>query len=76
MLKDFGITALFGTLIIVGVLVIVGVSIMTNRASFGDVFPALSSWVGSIVTAYFVVKGIKESKKNGSGNNNNNEPKT
>ena len=56
MLKDFGITALFGTLIIVGVLVIVGVSIMTNRASFGDVFPALSSWVGSIVTAYFVVK--------------------
>lgn len=57
--KDFGVTALFGTLIIIGVFVLLGIAVVGRQVSFSEVLPVLGAWVGSIVTAYFVIKGTK-----------------
>ena len=57
--RDFGITAWFGTLIIVGSFLLMGVALYRHDLAIAQVLPMIGSWVGSIVTAYFVIKGIK-----------------
>jgi len=59
LLKDFGVTAWFGTLIILGCFVIMGLGLAKEQIDFSDVLPMFGAWVGAIVSAYFVVKGIK-----------------
>lgn len=62
LLKDFGVTALFGTLIIIGAFVVIVLGVISKQISYAEVLPMLGTWVGSIVTAYFVVKATKETK--------------
>jgi len=62
-IKEFGIAGWFGTLIIIGSFVIIGMGVVRGHISFDALLPALTSWVGSVVTAYFVVKGIKTGKE-------------
>lgn len=61
-LSKFGVPALFGTLIIVGSFVIIGMLVAQNKVDAIILLPMIGSWVGSIVTAVFVVKGMTASK--------------
>jgi len=60
--KDFGVAALFGTLIIIGTFVTIGMGVKAGQITYSELLPMLGAWVGAIVAAYFVVKGMKESK--------------
>ena len=59
---DFGVTALLATLIIIGTFVIIGMGIKVGQVTYSEVLPMLGAWVGAVVAAYFVVKGVKETK--------------
>lgn len=61
--KDFGISAWFGTLIIIGAFVIIGLGVKAGQVSYSEILPMLGAWVGAVVSAYFVVKGIKSGKE-------------
>lgn len=63
LLKDFGVSAWFGTLIIIGAFVIIGMGIRAGQITFSEILPMVGAWVGAVVTAYFVVKGIKSGKE-------------
>lgn len=67
--QDFGITAWFGTLIILGSFGLMTVALLHDTLAVEQILPMIGAWVGSIVTAYFVIKGIKS---NNGGNNNAN----
>jgi len=60
--KDFGVSAWLGTLLIVGAFVIIGIGVKTGQVTYSEVLPMLGAWVGAVVAAYFVVKGIKSGK--------------
>jgi len=62
-LKEFGIAGLFGTMIIVGTFIILGILVARDKVDPIVLLPTLSGWVSSIVTAYFVVKGVKSGKE-------------
>lgn len=57
-IEKFGVPALFGTLIIVGSFVIIGIGVVQGKIDFNVLLPLIGAWVGSIVTAYFVIKGV------------------
>jgi|GEM_PF-4165577 hypothetical protein len=60
--EDFGVTALFGCLIIVGAFAVILAALLKDKIEFESVFVAVSSWVGSIITAY-----VLKAKTNGFG---------
>jgi hypothetical protein len=63
LLRDFGVTALFGTLIIIGSFVMLGLGLVNGDISASDILPMIGAWVGAVVGAYFVVKANKESRQ-------------
>lgn len=60
--SDFGVTAFLATLVIIGSFALMIIGVVTGKAVIGDLLPMIGAWVGSIVTAFFVVKGIKTNK--------------
>jgi len=62
-LSKFGVPALFGAMIIVGSFIIMGLLIVQDKVDAIILLPMIGSWVGSIVTAVFVVKGITVSRQ-------------
>lgn len=62
-LSKFGVPALFGTLIIIGSFIIIGMLVVQDKVDAIILLPMIGSWVGSVVTAYFVVKGITTGKE-------------
>jgi len=63
LIKDFGVSAWLGTLIIVGAFVIIGMGVRTGQISYAELLPMLGAWVGAVISAYFVVKGVKSGKE-------------
>lgn len=60
--SDFGVTALLATIVLVGSFALLIIGLVTSKITMGDLLPMIGAWVGSIVTAFFVVKGIKTDK--------------
>ena len=63
LIKDFGVSAWLGTLIIVGAFVIIGMGVRAGQISYAELLPMLGAWVGAVISAYFVVKGVKSGKE-------------
>lgn len=61
--RDFGVSAWLATLIIVGTFAIIGMGVKAGEVSYSEVLPMLGAWVGAVVAAYFVIKGIKSGKE-------------
>ena len=61
--KDFGVTALFGVLVICGSFIMLGLGIWLKLVPFQDILPMIGAWVGSVVSAYFIVKAVKDTKQ-------------
>ena len=61
--NDFGVTALLATLIIIGAFAIIGMGVKAGLVTYAQLLPMLGAWVGAVVSAYFVVKGIKSGKE-------------
>lgn len=60
--KDFGVSALFGVLVILGAFITIGIGLVKGQILVSDILPMLGAWVGMVLSAYFVVKGIKVGK--------------
>jgi len=63
LLNDFGVSAWLASLIIIGAFVIIGIGVRMGLVSYEILLPMIGSWVGSVVTAYFVFKGMKSGKE-------------
>lgn len=61
--KDFGVSAWLATLIIIGTFTIIGMGVKAGQVSYSEILPMLGAWVGAVVAAYFVIKGIKSGKE-------------
>ena len=73
--NDFGVTALFGVLIILGSFTAIIMGVVSGTLGWDILLPVIASWVGSIVTAVFMVKGIKTSGgTTGNGNGGQTPP--
>uniref|UniRef100_A0A6H2A765 Uncharacterized protein n=1 Tax=viral metagenome TaxID=1070528 RepID=A0A6H2A765_9ZZZZ len=59
LLKDFGVTALFGTMVIIGVFALLFIGVSRDKIEFDQLLPIVSAWVSAIVGAYFAVKAVK-----------------
>ncbi len=56
---DFGITAWFGTIVLVGSFTVILLSVLYGK-DIQMILPALTSWVGLVLGAYFVLKSNKD----------------
>lgn len=63
LLNDFGVSAWLGTLIIIGAFTIIGMGVKAGQIPFDILLPVLGAWVSAVITAYFVVKGVKSGKE-------------
>ncbi len=67
LVKDFGITALFGTIILVGGFVSIFMGLASGKLTWDILLPVLSSWVGAVLSVFSVLKGVKSGGSNGNG---------
>jgi len=60
--KDFGVTAFMATLVLVGSFSLLIVGVLKGLIDPVVIVALAGSWVGSIVSAFFVIKSAKNSK--------------
>ena len=61
-MQNLDVTTLFGGIILVGGLAIMGVYAVQGKLPADVAFPVISTWIGSIVTAWIVNKANQISK--------------
>lgn len=62
--KDFGVSALLGTLVVVGAFTVIIIGLFTRQVDVAYVMVLLASWVSAVVGSYFTIKSIKTEQNN------------
>ena len=60
--QDFGVTAFIGTLVLIGSFALLIIGVVKEVIDPVVLVALVGSWVGSIVSAFFVIKSAKNNK--------------